>query len=338
MLLCPLAARAGTWPENPIHIVVGQKAGGGTDGTARLLSPQLEEYLRAPRINVSNMPGASGSRAAKYVRAQAPEGYHWIIAGGYHRGLRAMGFDDAVPYSDWQYYGADSSIMSFSVLPDSPIRDMEDLIRQGIDRPGRLSVSVDGIGGTWHLGALLVMRATGAQFRFIPYGGGKPATVAGLQGEVDVVCSGVHEQIGSIKAGQLRPLGTGAAGTLTLRSVELPSAIDVVPELSNKAPIGGGAAIGVNRDTDPGILTRIADAWSHSVNSDGFIQANNERGRFAGFATGEAADKRAALLETLATTLLNEMGIAKHSPADLGLPALDDFEHWWPPRGYQPRI
>lgn len=337
-LLLPLHCRAGNWPEKAIEIVVGRQAGGGADGTARLLAPLLEDRLGAPRISVTNMPGASGAVAAKYVRSLPPHGHHWLIAGGYHQGLRAMGFDDAVPYKDWQYFGADSSIMSFAVDPDSPIRDLEDLIRRGIDQPDQMRMSVDGIGGTWHLGALLVMRTTGAKFRVIPYGGGKPATVAGLQGEVDVVCSGIHEQIGAIKAGKLRALGTGASETINLQDESLPSILTAVPKLATKTPIGGGAAMGVDRSTDAGVLKRIADAWTWAIRSEKADQAQRLRGRFPALAVGEAADRSAALYETVAANLLQEMGIAKHSPADLGLPSIDEFDDWWPPKGYSPRI
>lgn len=174
MLLWPLVGRAGPWPEQTIEIVVGRKAGGGADSTARLLAPVLEERLGASRISVTNMPGASGAVAARFVRSLPPDGHRWLMAGGYHQGLRAMGFDDAAPYRDWQYFGADTSIMSLAVRPDSPIRDLEDLLRRGKDEPDRLRVAVDGIGGTWHLGALLVMRATGARYRIIPYGAASP--------------------------------------------------------------------------------------------------------------------------------------------------------------------
>ncbi len=337
-LLWPLVGRAGQWPEKAIEIVVGRKAGGGADGTARLLAPVLEAGLGAARISVTNMPGASGAVAAQFVRALPPDGHHWLMAAGYHQGLRAMGFDDAVPYRDWQYFGADASIMSLAVPPDSPIRDMEDLIRRGTNEPDRLRMAVDGIGGTWHLGALLVMRAAGARYRIIPYGGGKPATIAGLQGEVDVVCSGVHEQIGSIKAGLLRCLGTGAAGSILVQGVSLPPIVSTLPALATTVPIGGGAAMGVNRDTDADILRQIADAWSLALQGNAVVQALGLQGRFPALAVGEVADRRAALSETVAANLLSEMGVAKRTPADLGLPGIEQFDDWWPPRGYRRRI
>ena len=70
------------------------------------------------------MPGASGGVAASHVYSKVPDGNSWLFVGGYNRGLRAMGFSDLVPYLDWQYFGADSSLMSLSVKPDSPIKDI----------------------------------------------------------------------------------------------------------------------------------------------------------------------------------------------------------------------
>jgi tripartite-type tricarboxylate transporter receptor subunit TctC len=338
MLMVPGSARPDRWPRKAIKIVVGREVGGGADGTARLLAPLLQAKLGASRISVTNMAGASGAIAARYVRSHSPDGHHWLVAGGFHQGLRAMGFDNAVPYMDWQYFGADSSIMSFAVRQDSPITDMEDMVRRGIDNPDRLSMSVDGIGGTWHLGALLVMHATGARYRIVPYGGGKPATVAGIQGEVDIVCSGVHEQIGPIRSRLLRPLGAGSSHPITLHGETLPSILDAVPKLADKTPIGGGAAIGLSRDTDRDLLTKLADAWATTLKSVDVKQALELHGRFPALAIGEAADRSAALHETVAANLLSGMGVSKHSPEDLGLPTIDEFDNWWPPKGYSPRI
>ncbi len=51
-----------------IHMVIGNEAGGGTDGSGRLLVPFFEKFLPGnPTVVVRNMPGASGVTAINYV-------------------------------------------------------------------------------------------------------------------------------------------------------------------------------------------------------------------------------------------------------------------------------
>ena len=336
--LNPTVRAAGGWPDRDIEIVVARKPGGGVDTISRLLAPLLERELNNVRIGVSSKPGASGAIAAKYIQSLAADGYHWLATGGFSKGLRAIGVDESVPWRDWQYYGADSSLMSISVPPDSPITDMEDLVRRARDEPEKLTMATSGLGGTWHLGALLVVRETGARFRFIPYQGGKAATVAGIQREVDVVCSGVHEQIGAIRAGDLRHLATGATETINLGGVELASVTSAVPGLADKTPIGGGMSIALRRDTDTEILEKLANAWMVATADPGFIEQEENIGRLVTPVVGEKADRRAAQQETISANLLSDMGLAKMGPEQLGLPAIADFDSWWPPAGYQPRF
>lgn len=54
-----------------IFMVIGNEAGGGTDGAGRLLVPFFEKYLPGnPTVVVRNMPGASGVTAVNYVHQQ----------------------------------------------------------------------------------------------------------------------------------------------------------------------------------------------------------------------------------------------------------------------------
>ena len=55
---------------------------------------------------------------------------------------------------------------------------------------------------------------------------------------------------------------------------------------------------------------------------------------------GEAADRAASLAESTTSWLMWDLQIegVKVNPADLGIPRPEDFDKWWPPEGYEPRI
>lgn len=62
-----------------VTLYVGSSAGGGTDNTARLIARHIAKYIPGqPRINITNMPGAGGMRAANHLYGRAePNGLFW---------------------------------------------------------------------------------------------------------------------------------------------------------------------------------------------------------------------------------------------------------------------
>jgi tripartite-type tricarboxylate transporter receptor subunit TctC len=75
VLSAPIAARAEDYFKGKsIHMIVGTPPGGGYDTYARLLARHLADFIGGkPSIIVSNMPGASGTKAASYLFSIAPK-------------------------------------------------------------------------------------------------------------------------------------------------------------------------------------------------------------------------------------------------------------------------
>lgn len=329
---------AAGFPDRPITQVVSTSLGGGVDTDARQLEPLMEHYLGNATINSINKTGGTSSIATKYVYSRPSDGYTWLACPGFDRGLRTLNLDHTVPYSDWQYYGCDTSYMSIAVLPDSPIKSMDDLIEKGRKSPGEIRMAANGPGGTWYLAALLVQRASKAKFKLVPYKGGNPAMKSCLAGETDVTCNGLHEQLPFIKAGKLRNLCVGIAEPLDIQGQHLKPITDWLPSLKSVAPIGGGFSVALKRDTDPVILKQIGDAWMKSVNDKKFQELEAKKPRFPDPVIGEQADRRAALWDTVASNLLVDAGLAKKPLKDLNIPSIEEFDKWWPPKGYKPVI
>ena len=67
----PAAAADVTFDGQTIRMIIGLKAGGGTDLQARLVGPYLSKYLPGnPRMVYVNMPGADGVQALNYGALQ----------------------------------------------------------------------------------------------------------------------------------------------------------------------------------------------------------------------------------------------------------------------------
>jgi tripartite-type tricarboxylate transporter receptor subunit TctC len=336
----PSMAHAQTYPARPLTLVVMYSAGGGTDTVMRKLA---EEMAKATgwKINVTNKPGAVGGVATQFVSSQRADGYTLMGAANYNRFVRVLGHADFVPWEDWVAMKAANSIASWSVRKDSPFQTMEDVIAAAKANPGSVTLSTSGTGGVWHELALIVSDLAGVQMKYVPYKGGKPASLAGLQGETDVAGGGLHEHIDLIRAGEFRNLCQTSPADITLEDGKVLRSIGgIIPESQKLLPIGSPYCFMMRRDLPPEVLQALADAFRLAADSDGFKEMLESRFIQQDIRIGEEADREAALQETITVDIFNrfqdQMGAEVKTAAELGLPAPADFDTWWPPQGYKP--
>jgi tripartite-type tricarboxylate transporter receptor subunit TctC len=255
-----------------------------------------------------------------------------------------MGHIDAgsVPWEDWEFLQAAVSLASWSVRPDSPFQTFDEVVKAAKVEPGKISISTSGTGGLWHELALIVAGFAGIELKYIPYKGGKPATLAGLQGETDIAGGGVHEHIDLVRAGELRPLQQTGTEDIMLEDGKIvwPTVGNFLPDIKPFLPIGGTYNFIVKRDLPPEVLSEIREAFVAAAQSDGFKEMMDSKFFKLDIRTGADADKRAAQLETVTVDTFNKFrdqiaGDVK-TAEELGLPSPAEFDNWWPPEGYKP--
>ena len=329
-----------SFPERPINVVVMYAAGGGTDTIMRKLAEEMAA-AKGWTINVLNKPGAVGGVATQFVSAAASDGYTVLGGANYNRFVRVLGHADFVPWQDWIPFKAGNALASWSVRKDSPFQTFEDAVAAAKANPGSVSISTSGTGGVWHELALIVANLAGIELKYVPYKGGKPATLAGLQGETDIAGGGVHEHIELIRAGELRNLCQTSADDITLDDgTVLPSIATVLPESRKLLPVGATYNFMVQRDIPADVLQELADAFKAAANSDGFRALLDAKFFQADVKIGEEADREGALMEAITVDIFNrfqdQIGAEVRTAEELGLPAPEDFESWWPPEGYVP--
>jgi tripartite-type tricarboxylate transporter receptor subunit TctC len=342
LVIAPKGANAAKWPERAITTVVMYGAGGGTDTVLRAITAEMAKST-GWEVNVINKPGAVGGVATKFMLGKPTDGYWWLGAANYNKFVRVMGHSDSVAWQDWQYFQGGNSLASWSVRPDSPYQTLEDVIEAARKNPGKISISTSGTGGLWHELAAIVAEAAEIKLKFVPYKGGKPATLAGLQGEVDITGGGVHEHIEHIRAGKLRNLQQTGAEDLQVEGVgTLRSVGKAIPSLQSSLPLGGIYNLALKRDTPVEILKEIGAAWDKAFQSDAWNAVAKKKFFQTDVRMGEAADRRAAQVECITADTFNrvkdQIGKPVKTAAELGLPAPKDFDKWWPPKGYKPRM
>jgi tripartite-type tricarboxylate transporter receptor subunit TctC len=222
MLLVSLPARAEDYPSRNIEIVVPFAAGGGTDLIARVLAERLAEQL-GKRIVILNRPGASTNIGTAAVANAAPDGYTLLLTSISFAANPSLYRKLAYQQSDFAPVALIANSPSILVVtPSLPVKSVKEFVAYLKAHPGELNYASYGAGSGPHLAAGLFQDITGTTMQHVPYGGGSPATVAVLRGEVQMLLAGSLAVAPQITSGGVKPLAI-AAETRTPAFPDIPT-------------------------------------------------------------------------------------------------------------------
>ncbi|AGU51314.1 putative BUG-like extracytoplasmic solute binding receptor,TTT family [Variovorax paradoxus B4] len=187
-LLASAGALADSYPSRPITLVVGFPAGGGADTVARIVTDKLGKILGQP-IVIDNKPGAGTTIASDQVARAAPDGYTLLLGSGnlygsdklLYKGVKYDGARSFVPISRWS-----SAPMLLAVNKDVSAKNVQELIAEARQKPGKLAYSSSGTGVVTHLAGLSFEKAAGVTMLHVPYKGGAPSIQAVAAGDVQL--------------------------------------------------------------------------------------------------------------------------------------------------------
>lgn len=208
LLIAP--ARAQDYPSRTVEIVAPFAAGGGTDLIARVLAERLGESLKQ-RFVVINRPGASTNIGTAAVANAAPDGYTLLLTSISFAANPSLYRKLSYRQQDFAPIILIANSPSILVVPPSlPVRTAGDFIAHLKARPGELNYASYGAGSGPHLAAGLLQEITGTKLQHVPYGGGGPAALAVLRGEVQMLLAGSLAVGPMIANGSLKPLALAA--------------------------------------------------------------------------------------------------------------------------------
>ncbi|OGA04928.1 MAG: hypothetical protein A3H35_11660 [Betaproteobacteria bacterium RIFCSPLOWO2_02_FULL_62_17] len=242
----PSLARAQTWPQKPVKVILPFAAGGPADTMARLLAPQIAAFLGQPLV-LENRAGAGGVLGIDLIAKASADGYAMAFAAP--GPLTIAPHLSRVPYSA----AADLSYVSIAGLMPNilavnaklGINSLAELIAAARAKPGSINFSSSGIGTNGHLAGELLKQLAGIAIVHVPYKGGAPAVTDLVAGNVQMTfvnASGVLQQV---RAGQ----ATALAITSPRRSRLLPNIPSMVeaglPSLVTEGTYGFVAPAGL---------------------------------------------------------------------------------------------
>ena len=205
VLAAIVVARAQPYPSRPITMVVPFGAGGPSDSIGRIVAEGMREPLGQPLI-VENVAGASGTIGVGRVAGASPDGYtivfgNWAthVLNGAMFSLRYDLIEDFAPIAL-----VSSDPLLIVARKTIPARDLQDFIAWLKTHPGEATQGTSGAGGISTAGGLLLQRATGAQFRFVPYRGGLgPAMQDLAAGQIDFMIDTAANSLPQVRAGNV---------------------------------------------------------------------------------------------------------------------------------------
>lgn len=197
------------YPDQPIEFVVHSSAGGGSDMFSRTIALILEkEGIVKQKINVNNRSGGSGTVAMNYMADKAgdPNVLMQFTTGPISailRGSTKMKLEE-ITFLPMMTMDAN---LAFT-RKESKFNSMKEVVEFARKNPNGVSVAYGTVGGSEHICAHRIEKATGVKFNLVGFGGGGPAAVAMLGGHVDVAFGNLEEQLGQLEAGKVKSLGT----------------------------------------------------------------------------------------------------------------------------------
>jgi len=197
-------ARAQSFPNRPLTIIVPYPPGGPTDTIARLLAERMRGSLGQPVV-IENVSGAGGNIGVGRVAKAPGDGYtlsigHWgshVVNGAVY----TLPFDlltDLVPVA-LIAEGPQLIVAAKSV----PANDVAELIAWLKQNPGKGMVGTTGVGGASHLAGVLFANTTGTSIQIVPYRGAAPRMQDLLSGQIHLAFDQASSALPQVRGGNL---------------------------------------------------------------------------------------------------------------------------------------
>jgi tripartite-type tricarboxylate transporter receptor subunit TctC len=204
--LAAMAQTAGSFPSQPIRLVVPYPPGGSADVLSRTLGKQIAEDL-GQNVIIENKPGAGTAIGSKYVAGSPADGYTLLMGTVSSHAMTPLinanaGYD---PLKDFAPVAPVAEIPFAMLLNQSvPAKSLEEFLALAKQNPGKFTYASAGVGTSNHLAGELLNSMAGIQMVHVPYKGSAPALADLLGGQVDVMFDLLMTAVKHVDSGKVR--------------------------------------------------------------------------------------------------------------------------------------
>jgi tripartite-type tricarboxylate transporter receptor subunit TctC len=187
------AAAQGGYPDKPIHLIVPLAAGSAVDAAARIVVQKMSADMGQAFV-VENIDGAAGQIGANRVAKAAPDGY---TIGAFNDSIMTMlpNIQAHLPWDILKDFAPISLVATVEwglvVGPDSPYRNIADVVAAARANPDKLDYGSGGVGSPQHVAMALFMAQARVQMTHVPYKGASQAALGVAGGQVAMAFEGL---------------------------------------------------------------------------------------------------------------------------------------------------
>ena len=175
-----------------IDVIMGSAAGGGTDGTTRLVGQFLEKYLPGnPSMRYRNIPGGHGTKGLNFFNKAKPDGLTWAGGSSSHTDPNYLQ-KDVVEYNPtkFHFFGGVSRGGSIVTIRKEKLPNLTDK-----SKPPVVVGVIDG-NRSWEQMITFGKEHLGWNVKFVIGYSGTPAMIlAAMNGEADCMASSSTSQL-----------------------------------------------------------------------------------------------------------------------------------------------
>lgn len=262
------------YPEKPVTLVVGFRAGGGSDTAARILAAEMEKTL-GQKLIVENKGGAGGAVATEYVRRQEPDGYTIGFAVATTFAFTPLTGNVAYTPEDVDFVATTHGYRTVFASPkDASFDDWAGMIATAKDRGWLNYASIIPLDR-----AIIqyIGRKEGIEVNIVPTRGGAGARQAVLGGHVDLAFSGSNA-LPMYEDGALK-----VVAALNPEGIVEHDSIPTLSKLGYDVAASEAAVFFGPKGMDPAARAKLESALAEAVKSEAFRDFVNNK--FRGFET-----------------------------------------------------
>lgn len=256
----PTEAKAQTYPERVVQIIVPATPGSSADILGRVLADGFSTRLGKPFI-VVNKPGANGVLGTADVARANPDGYTLLHGATYSITVEAL-TDKQAGYTVKSFTPICQTFKNDQVIvvaPNSPLKTARDLVEAAKRKPGAVTAGTPGIATIPHLAMIALADQAKVEFNDIPFKG--PA-----------------EEIQNVRSGQIDfaavPLTAAAGSGLPMPGIFAETRNPALPDVPtfkeqgyDIAPLSFGGLLGPARMSDE-VTRKLESACIAIMQSD----------------------------------------------------------------------
>jgi len=199
-------AKAQSYPNGPVTLIVPYPPGGQIDSLARMVQQKLQPMLGQPVV-VENRPGGGGNLGTAQALRSAPDGHTFVLTTDGVMTLNPflypnVGFD---PAAATPLTLSTETVVGVAVHNSVPAKNIPELIAYAKANPGKVTFGTSG--APQQIIGEMLNRLGGVQMQHVPYKGVALAMTDLVGGHINVVVATITSILPHVGSGSIRVVG-----------------------------------------------------------------------------------------------------------------------------------